>query len=147
MNLADPRLERAQLKKKTRQTTNHWEDASDSMQIACSYELNTHFWRVLTPLLGNRSNRERSAALIATQGICLRVVNETLFRGIKSDPPAKLPADRGGEAGHVTIPNSRRITDRLLAGLHTIEEVSDVKERICSPDLAFQPALQKLGVT
>ena len=106
-----------------------------------------HFRRVLTPLLGNRSNRERSAALIATQGVGLGVVNETLFRGIKSDLPAKLPADRGGEAGHVTIPDSCGVTDRLLARLHTIEEVSDVKEWIRAPDLAFKPALQKLGVT
>ena len=85
--------------------------------------------------------------MITTQGIRLGVVDETFFLRIERDLPAKLPADRGGKAGHVPIPDSRRITDRLLAGLNSIEEVSDVKERICSPDLAFQPALQKLGVT
>ena len=85
--------------------------------------------------------------MIATQGIGLGVVDEAFFLRIESDLPAKLPADRGGEAGHVTIPDSRGVTDRLVAGLNTIQEVSDVKERIRAADLAFESALEELRVT
>ena len=85
--------------------------------------------------------------MIATQGVGLGVVNETFFLGVKSDPPAKLPADRSGEAGHVTIPDSCGVTDRLLTRLHTIEEVSDVEKWIRASHLAFGLAFEKLRMT
>ena len=93
------------------------------------------------------SNRVRRSEFIVTQAIGLAVVDEIFSLRIESDLPTELPADRGCKAGHVPIPDSRGVTDRLVAGLDTIQEVADVQERIGAADLILGLALEKCWMT